>query len=106
LDIFELYERTVAQYINSKPNQLVVDVGGGKSCPFAAYKEPAMKAKISAVDVCDKELKHNTDVDDKRVANIKQVLQYESEEADLLVSRSVLEHLRDVERFVINSKRV
>lgn len=86
--------------MNLKHNQIVVDVGGGKSCPFAKYKDPKMRTKIIAVDVSSEEMENNHDVDEKRVANIIQGLPFENEEVDLIVSRSALDH------FVINSKKV
>lgn len=103
--IFYLYQKYVL-YMNLKHNQIVVDVGGGKSCPFAKYKDPKMRTKIIAVDVSSEEMENNHDVDEKRVANITQGLPFENEEVDLIVSRSALEHLDNLDHFVINSKKV
>jgi ubiquinone/menaquinone biosynthesis C-methylase UbiE len=105
-NIFYLYERLVAKYMNSRPNQIVVDVGGGNSCPFAKYRDTDMDTKIIAVDISEEALKNNSDVDEKRVSNILQDLPFEKEEVDLIVSRSVLEHLQDLEGFIINSSRI
>jgi SAM-dependent methyltransferase len=44
-------------------------------------------------------------VDEKRVANITQGLPLGLEEADLIVSSYVLEHLEDLEAFIFNSKQ-
>lgn len=104
VDVFRLYAETVARYMNARPQQVVLDVGGGKSCVFARYRDPAMRTKIIAVDVSEEELRHNSDVDEKRVANITEDLPFAPGEADLIVSRSVLEHLRDLEGFVIGAK--
>ena len=103
--IFDLYEKVVAQYMNSRAGQTVVDVGGGKSCAFAKYRDPAQKARIIAVDISEEELKHNTDVEEKKVANIEHGLPFGAEEVDLIVSRSVLEHLERLDDFVANSKQ-
>ncbi len=100
-----LYEVEVARYINSRPEQVVVDVGGGKSCSFAKCRDHAVKARIIAVDISEEEMKDNRDVDEKRVADITQDLPFDAEEVDLIVSRSVLEHLENLEAFVSNSKR-
>jgi ubiquinone/menaquinone biosynthesis C-methylase UbiE len=106
MNIFKLYETVVAEYMNSRQNQIVVDIGGGKSCPFAKYREPNVKARIIAVDVSEEELKNNRDVDEKRVADVRQGLPFEYEEVDLIVSRSVLEHLESLDEFVADSNRV
>jgi ubiquinone/menaquinone biosynthesis C-methylase UbiE len=104
VDINELYEKVVAQYMNSRADQTVVDVGGGKSCAFAEYRDPTQKAKIIAVDISEEELKHNTEVDEKRVVDVVQGLPFDAEEVDLIVSHSVLEHLERTDEFVVNSK--
>ena len=104
INIFALYEMEVARRVNSGSEQIVVDVGGGKSCRFAGRKDPAMKPKIIAVDISEEEMKHNHYVDEKRVADITRGLPFGIEEVDLIVSTSVLEHLEDVEAFVSNTK--
>jgi SAM-dependent methyltransferase len=104
-NIFGLYEKTVARYMNSRVAQVVVDVGGGKSCGFAKYRDPGQRVRIIAVDVSDEELKHNTDVDETKVANIVQGLPFEAEEVDLIVSSSVLEHLPDLHGFIASSSQ-
>src|SRR5215203_1317329 len=75
-DIWSLYEKKVAQYMNSGAAKIVADVGGGRSCSFAKYKDPAAGTKIIAVDVSETELQYNSDVDEKRVANIMQGLPF------------------------------
>jgi SAM-dependent methyltransferase len=95
----------VAYYMNLRTKQTVADVGGGKSCPFAKYRDPAQKTKIIAVDTSESELEQNTDVDEKRVANVVQGLPFETEEVDLIVSSSVLEHLENLDDFVANSTK-
>lgn len=104
-DIFTIYETVVAQQMNARPGQLVVDVGGGRSCPFSKDRQPALGTRIVAVDVSEEEIRHNRDVDETRVANIMERLPFEPGEVDMIVSRSVLEHLTDLESFVANSGR-
>lgn len=106
MEIFALYESVVARLMNSKHGRVVADVGGGKSCPFVHYREPDSDAKIIAVDISDEEMRHNRDVDEMRTANIMKELPFEDCEVDMVVSRSVLEHLEDLESFVANSGRV
>jgi len=104
--IFYLYEKIIAEYMNSKPNQVIIDVGGGGKCHFAKYKDPNADIKIISVDVSYEEMKNNRDVDEKIVANIMNGLPFEDKEVDLVVSRSVLEHLENLENFITNSKRI
>ncbi|MBN2468464.1 MAG: class I SAM-dependent methyltransferase [Deltaproteobacteria bacterium] len=106
VNIFELYAATVARYMNGKPHQTIVDVGGGKSCPFSGYRRPGTQTKIIAVDVSAEELADNEDVDEKRVANIMEHLPFEDGEVDIVVSRSVLEHLENLDLFVTEAARV
>jgi 2-polyprenyl-6-hydroxyphenyl methylase/3-demethylubiquinone-9 3-methyltransferase len=105
-DMYDVYERTVARYMNAQPNQLVVDVGGGKSCPFAKYRRPELGTRIVAVDISEDEIVHNRDVDDRRVGDITKELPFAPGEVDMVVSRSVLEHLEDLEAFIDASARV
>lgn len=105
-DMHGLYEKTVAQYMNSRPGLVVVDVGGGRSCPFAKYRSPSAGTKIICLDVSMAEMQYNIDVDEKRVADIMRTLPCEDREADLIVSRSVLEHIEDLSLFVKQARRV
>lgn len=101
-----MYEAEVVHRMNSRPTQVVVDVGGGRSCTFAGLRDPAMRTRIIAVDVSEKELRHNCDADEKRVADITQGLPFGPGEVDLIVSSFVLEHVKDLGAFVSDSKRI
>ena len=105
-NIFNLYTELVVQYINSKCNQIIIDVGSGNKCSFAKFINPAVNAKIIAVDMSIEAMENNRDVDEKRVADITQNIPFENNEVDLIVSRSVLEHLKYLDNFIIESKRV
>jgi len=85
---------------------VVVDVGGGKRCDFAGLKAPDANVVIVAVDIAPEELEHNHDVDEKRIADVTQGLPFGDEEVDVIASRSVVEHLRDVQAFVLEADRV
>jgi SAM-dependent methyltransferase len=105
-DLFETYEHTVARYMNARQGQLVADVGGGKNCPFARLRDASNGSRIVAVDISADEISQNRDVDEARVADIMRRLPFAPGEVDLVVSRSVLEHLTDLEAFVAASKGV
>jgi 2-polyprenyl-6-hydroxyphenyl methylase/3-demethylubiquinone-9 3-methyltransferase len=89
--------------MNARPGQLVVDVGGGKGCPFSRFRRPELGTRIVAVDVEPDELRENRDVDETRIADIMTGLPFGAREVDIIVSRSVLEHLTNVEAFIASS---
>lgn len=105
-DLQEEYAELVGRLMNERPGQLVVDVGGGRRCHFARFRDPERGARIVAVDVSEEELAYNEEVDEKRVADAGRGLPLADGEADLVVSRSVLEHVEDVEGFVREAARV
>ena len=92
--------------MSSAPNQIVVDVGGGNSCEFARFKDRDVNPKIIAVDLSAQQMGGNNDVDERRISDVTRTMPFENEEVDIIVSKSVLEHLRDTESFMINCKRV
>ena len=102
---FDAYTEIVADLIGRKDGQVIVDVGGGRSCTFAHVRPPGSTSRIVAVDVSSEQLALNNDVDEKRVADVVKELPFEPAEVDAIVSSSVLEHLDDVEAFVANSRR-
>ena len=106
IPIFRLYEKVVVGYMNARPNQIILDIGGGKSCPFAQYRDPRLNARIIAVDVSREALENNHDVDEKRVADVTQGLPFGNGEVDLIVSRTVLEHLQNPEAFIGIARRI
>ena len=102
-DLFAVYETTVARHMNARSGQLVADVGGGKGCPFSRFRQPELGTRIVAVDVEPGELRDNRDVDEARIADIMTGLPFAAREVDMIVSRSVLEHLTSVEAFIASS---
>lgn len=104
-NIFNLYDKTVAQYMNSRTGQTIADVGGGKASAFAKLRDPSVKSRIVAVDISEEEMRSNAKVDEKRVADVMRGLPFNPEEVDIIAAKSVLEHLASVETFVANSKQ-
>src|SRR5918995_287962 len=101
------YVGTVAEHVERlPPGAIVVDVGGGRKCEFARFRKAGSGVLIVAVDVSNEELAHNTDVDEKLVADITKRLPFDDAEVDMIVSRSVIEHLRDSEAFAREAARV
>lgn len=102
--VYGLYNEAVARRMNSRSGQIVADIGGGKSCSFAKRRDPKVGARIIAVDVSGEALGENSDVDETRVADVTRELPFSPEEIDLIASSSVLEHLSNLEGFVVNSR--
>lgn len=106
VDLFSAYEAQVGQRMGLKAGQVVLDVGGGRECPFARYRNPARPVTILGLDVSPEQLIANRDVDGKIVASVMEGLPLRSDAVDLITSRSVLEHIGDMELFVRESGRV
>ena len=105
-DPFELYDQAVCSCLNRLSSPLIADIGGGRSCSFVSAARRHSGSRIVAVDISAEELRHNNDVDEKRQADVAQELPFSDGEVDLLVSRTVLEHVRNVEAFIALSTRV
>jgi SAM-dependent methyltransferase len=106
-DIFREYERTVAKLIDELPARaMVLDVGGGKSCPFAKHPNGTDKSTIVAVDISEEEIKYNHDVSGKVVADMVNGPPFRPSSVGLITSRSVLEHMTDVRRFTSGSRQI
>jgi SAM-dependent methyltransferase len=104
--LFTLYKYKVAEYVNRRPGQVVIDVGGGKECPFLPFIKDPGAHLIVAVDSSDPELRLNPDLDHKIVADAAaRGLPFRDGSADLIASRSVVEHLHDNEMFFANCAR-
>ena len=96
-------DRVTALMTERRP-QVVVDIGGGRTCLFATARPEG--TRIVAVDVAADELALNHDVDETIVADASAGLPLPDESVDLIVSRVTLEHLPDVGRFVRETERV
>lgn len=89
-----------------EPGSAVVDLGGGRECSFADRVDRSNGTRIVAVDISDEELRANRGVDQKVVADVAADLPFTDGEISLLVSRTLLEHVRDVPAAVANVGRV
>jgi 2-polyprenyl-6-hydroxyphenyl methylase/3-demethylubiquinone-9 3-methyltransferase len=105
-DLEEEYVERVRQHMSARNELLVVDVGGGRACPFARYREPGSRVKIVAVDVSAEELALNHDVDETRLADVAREMPFGVSTVDLVTSSSVFEHLQDLEGFVRNASQM
>lgn len=105
-DLLEKYDHTVAVTAKRIPIPVIADIGGGKTCSFVHLLDDRAGFRIVAVDISMDELEHNLQVDDKRVADVTEHLPFEDGEVGLVASRTVVEHLLDVDAFIGHSGRV
>src|SRR5215475_6284877 len=64
-----LYKYKTAELVNRQPRQVVLDIGGGKECPFLYYLGSAPEHLIVALDVSEEELRRNRQLKQKIVAD-------------------------------------
>ena len=102
-----LYKYEVAELLNRRLGQVVLDVGGGKDCPFFPYINQPRGQLIIGLDYSEDQLRGNRDINQKIVADATaRGLPLRDGSADLVVSRSVVEHLRDNKAFFENCTNV
>ena len=97
---FREYASLVAGEMGRAEVARMADVGAG---PWAYYASPRADdgVYLIGVDISEEAMDGNTSLDEMRVADaVHEQLPFEADELDLIVSSSVLEHLRDLEVFV------
>ena len=104
--LYFAYPLTVGAWIAKQRNIKIVDIGAGKSCPFADAIKPDSGVRLLGVDISDEEMAENLALDERIVADVTKRLPFADHSVDAVVSRSVLEHLEDVERFCAEAARV
>lgn len=101
------FERAAVALVRAQqPGATVLDVGGGRRCIYAAALAPGSGVRLVAVDVSAAELAANTDVDEVCVADIARELPFAERSVELILSRTLLEHVEDVPAAVANMARV
>ena len=89
--------------MNRRSGQVVLDIGGGKECPFLPFVGNRDANLIIAINYSEDELRHNNSLDCKIVADAAaSEFPFRDGAADLVVSRSVVEHLHDNATFFSN----
>jgi ubiquinone/menaquinone biosynthesis C-methylase UbiE len=104
VNAFGVYERTVVRSLQTSKGAIIVDVGTGEVCTYAAAKPPG--TIVLGLDIVAESLRVNTDVDAAVVGDATHRLPLSDRSVDVVTTRSVLEHLADVDRFVAESSRV
>ena len=102
VEIYAKYDELVTTYAGKTPTPLIVDIGGGKHCSFAQHVPRDGSLRIVGVDISEEELSYNDEVDERRVADATKSLPFDEGEAGMIVSRTLVEHLSDVDAFVEN----
>jgi ubiquinone/menaquinone biosynthesis C-methylase UbiE len=102
-----LYKYEVAARVNGRQGQVVLDIGCGRECPFLPFVQEPRAHRIIGIDCSSDELRLNPDLDIKVVANAAAAaFPIRDATVDLVVSRSVIEHLNDNDAFFANCARV
>jgi len=104
--LWPVYDQTVADLVNARVGQLVLDVGAGKSLSFAGLIQNRDRTTIVGVDVSAEALDENPDLDRRLVADASRELPLAAGSVDVLASRTTLEHLPDVGAFFDQCSRV
>ena len=97
---YRQYPGAVAERVQAEGLQRIVDVGGGKTCVYAALLPNDPSRRIVAMDISSEELVFNRCVDLRLVSDVTRGLAVRDASLDMITSRSVLEHLADLESFV------
>lgn len=96
--LYSRYDDDVASALRALPaGAIVADVGGGRTCSFADRVPVDHDLTIVAVDVSADELAANTSVDKTLLGDVSRHIPFADGEIDLLVSRTLLEHVSDVQ---------
>jgi ubiquinone/menaquinone biosynthesis C-methylase UbiE len=106
-EFYDEFERRLEQAVRAVPDgATIVDVGGGRSCVFASLVPRDRGARVVAVDISPEELAANRDVDETRVADVAESLPFGDGEVDLVVTRTLLEHVDGVPAAIENIGRI
>ena len=102
---FRQYPPAVAERIEANGLRRILDVGGGKTCAYAEFTPSGWDGRILAIDIAPEELLHNHSVHLRLVSDVTRGLPVQDGSLDMITSRSVLEHLSNLEDFVAGAAR-
>ena len=104
--LLALHENRAAEEMNRRDGQIVVDIGGGHLCPFARHRQAGRGTILLALDILESQLRRNLVTDWRLAADACRTLPLADRSVDVIVTRSVLEHLRENEPFVRECHRI
>jgi ubiquinone/menaquinone biosynthesis C-methylase UbiE len=97
--IFHEFNNVVIDSITKLGNgAAIIDVGGGRRSPFIQYISKDIA--VIEVDISDEELKQNPDLASYKVCDVTKSLPFEENSVDLIMSRSSVEHLSNIDTFM------
>jgi SAM-dependent methyltransferase len=100
------HELIVAKQLRAHSNAVLLDVGGGSQTPFASHRIPGTGNWVVGVDIAEALLRKNRALDARVAADACLGLPFRSECVEIIVTRSVMEHLPDNARFLAECRRV
>jgi ubiquinone/menaquinone biosynthesis C-methylase UbiE len=101
-----VYRLAVADRMNARSNQMILDMGSGKMCRFAEHREADRGMRIIGCDLSEEELLQNLAVDYRVVMDATRQMPFKDESMDIVTTRSTLEHLPTLESFFAEAQRV
>jgi SAM-dependent methyltransferase len=104
--LFPLYDQMICSHAHEIQDGVLLDVGGGFMMPAARSAEFMNRCKVIALDISPQALKRNLDMDAGICADACKTWPLSDCSVDLVVSRSLIEHLRDTEIFALECHRV
>jgi Methyltransferase domain len=102
--LLNIQELMVALLVNPADRPVVVDVGGGHMSPFARHRQPARGNYLICSDILFEQVRNNPEADAGVVADACTGLPFRDGSLDMVVTRSVLEHLPDNAAFVRDTR--
>lgn len=104
---FDEFGPLVQRCAARQPCEALVDVGAGKDSSFLDAFALDESRRVIGVDISEDALRANSALNERHVADVIQDgLPFGSSSVSMVTSRSVLEHLSDVDAFVAESARV
>ena len=103
---YRVYPKTVQAFLISEGPRTVLDIGGGRTCAFADPRDPGWTGRLIAVDIAPEELRLNGVADARIVLDGTQGYPFADGAVDMITSRSVLEHLSNLDSFLEQASRV
>ena len=98
----DLYVDEVSRRIGEKT--VILDIGSGKTTPFHKALKPGIT--LIGADISAEELRHNPYVHRALVCDVSRSIPLPDSSVDMVVSRSVLEHIPNVESFTREAMRL
>ena len=88
------HEHAAAREMNKKPGAVVLDIGGGHMAPFTKHRRPDLGTTIISTDILPEQLSANRAADRVFVSDAGLSLPLADGSVDLVVTRSVMEHVK------------